>query len=376
MEIAKLLKGHDLFASFSDAELKIIAGALHSKKIPAGEDIILEGDEGVSLFILESGQVEVSKNTLSGQKPTLSTFGPGAVFGEMGMIDEHIRTAGVTAKSDVQLWELSYQSLENISAGVPSIGAKMYKIVAKSLSQKIKATTSELLNVIQSARMAAVGEMSGSVVHEINSPMTVIQLQAESIQKEAKDGHPELVKIERSAEKIVDMVKRIGLIIHSVKTLSRDASADPFEPANVMLMIQQTFELCRARMRDLSIRLEAKISDPTLEWSCRSVQISQVILNLINNSVDAIQSQKEPWIEVEAKAVGDRLEISIVDSGNGIPEKERAKIFQSFYTTKKLGSGTGLGLSIAARIIALHKGSIQVDGNSKNTRFVISLPKL
>ena len=109
--------------------------------------------------------------------------------------------------------------------------------------------------------------------------------------------------------------------------------------------------------------------------NCRSTQIEQVLLNLLSNSYDAIVNTPGPWILIVVKSNGQTAEISVTDSGKGIAPEIVSKIMQPFYTTKEVGKGTGLGLSISLGIIKSHHGEFYYDQNSKNTRFVIQLPK-
>lgn len=108
--------------------------------------------------------------------------------------------------------------------------------------------------------------------------------------------------------------------------------------------------------------------------NCRGVQISQVLLNLLNNAFDAIELLPEKWIKLDAMKMEDTIVIHVTDSGHGIPEEEREKIFQPFYTTKPIGKGTGLGLSLSRKIVQDHKGTLTLDTNSAHTRFVIKIP--
>lgn len=94
----------------------------------------------------------------------------------------------------------------------------------------------------------------------------------------------------------------------------------------------------------------------------------------LNNSHDAVKSLKEKWIHIEANVSDQYVHLSVIDSGTGIPDEVSDKIFRPFFTTKNIGEGTGLGLSISQGIIRSHGGTLQYDGNSPNTKFVISLP--
>ena len=114
--------------------------------------------------------------------------------------------------------------------------------------------------------------------------------------------------------------------------------------------------------------------------NCRSVEISQVLMNLLNNSRDALtmKDSKDPddrWINIVVTDQGENVEINVMDNGNGIPHDVAEKIMQPFFTTKELGKGTGLGLSISRNIIESHKGRFFLDSNSQYTKFTIILPK-
>lgn len=109
---------------------------------------------------------------------------------------------------------------------------------------------------------------------------------------------------------------------------------------------------------------------------CRPVQISQVILNLLNNAYDAIQPLDERWIHIAAFKKDQYIELQITDSGLGIPRDVAEKIMQPFYSTKDVGKGTGLGLSISSGIVRDHGGELVLDVGAKNTRFIVRFPRI
>ncbi|MBY0315470.1 MAG: GHKL domain-containing protein [Bdellovibrionales bacterium] len=112
-----------------------------------------------------------------------------------------------------------------------------------------------------------------------------------------------------------------------------------------------------------------------IKIQCRSVEISQVFLNLLDNAFDAIHQLEEKWVRVELRDLDESIEMSFTDSGWGIPECLKDKIMQPFFTTKEVGKGTGLGLSIAHGIIEAHQGQLFLDSTSTHTRFAVRLPK-
>lgn len=109
---------------------------------------------------------------------------------------------------------------------------------------------------------------------------------------------------------------------------------------------------------------------------CRAVEISQALLNLLSNGLDAVRGQTKPWVRVDVTTEDDHISIAVTDSGAGISPTIRAKMHQPFFTTKEVGKGTGLGLSITKSIVERHGGEFFYDENSANTRFVIKLPRL
>jgi len=113
---------------------------------------------------------------------------------------------------------------------------------------------------------------------------------------------------------------------------------------------------------------------PDIEIECRSVEISQVFLNLINNAADAIRDLDQKWIAVEATVKNNMLEIRLTDSGKGIEPEIAVKMMQPFFTTKPVDQGTGLGLSISSGIIEEHRGRLWLDDEASNTSFVFQVP--
>lgn len=228
------------------------------------------------------------------------------------------------------------------------------------------------INQLNAARLAALGEMAGGIAHEINNPLSIIRAQAEQIRTalERSQATPFLLN---SIERIVKTSDRISTIIKGLKQLSRDSSNDPYESNELIMMIRQLTELSSERLRLYQISLKLECSSDEVFVLCRPVEISQVLLNLINNSIDAIQDSTDPWITIDVSTTDSEAVVRVTDSGHGINPSIIPKITQPFFTTKEVGKGTGLGLSISKKIIEKHQGSFYLDVNSKNTSFVFTL---
>jgi C4-dicarboxylate-specific signal transduction histidine kinase len=110
--------------------------------------------------------------------------------------------------------------------------------------------------------------------------------------------------------------------------------------------------------------------------SCDSVEIEQVMVNLINNAIDAGKNTPEPWVRIHAFDDSDQVVIRVIDSGPGVPAEIEARLFEPFFTTKEVGEGTGLGLSISKGILTQHKASLQLNRAMEHTCFEIRFQRL
>lgn len=232
-------------------------------------------------------------------------------------------------------------------------------------------------SAIGNAKMAALGEMAGGVAHEINNPLTVILGKATRMKKWGPHiPQEDQEKWNKDISVIVKMVERIAKIIKGLRTFSRDAELDPFALVPVQSVIEETLELCSAKFRHKEINIKLELPEEKLSLECRPIQISQVLLNLLNNAFDAVLESEERNILISAKSLpNDWVEIRVTDSGKGIPDAIQSKILQPFFTTKDVGKGTGLGLSISNGIIESHKGKIFLDTEQELTSFVIQVPR-
>lgn len=225
--------------------------------------------------------------------------------------------------------------------------------------------------LVQASKMASLGEMASGIAHEINNPLSIIIAKIAQIRKKRGADHV----LQEDLDKIESTTLRISKIVHGLLTFSRDSKEQNLELIRLSKLIETSLDLVRERLKTKNIEIRITNDLPSdLEVSCRSVQLSQVLINLINNSADAIDSLPTKWIELKFSQIHERLRIEVIDSGAGIPLEIYEKIMQPFFTTKPLGKGTGLGLSISRGIVESHNGTFEIDINHPNTCFVIHLP--
>jgi C4-dicarboxylate-specific signal transduction histidine kinase len=215
------------------------------------------------------------------------------------------------------------------------------------------------------------------VAHEINTPLAIIGMRIEQMEECISDGEPDGIDFMDGLKVIKQTTDRIAKIVSGLRFFAREGRRAEPQKMKASTIVEETLALCQERFANHGVQLEINKDAVynSVEFECRSVEISQVILNLLNNAFDAIEAMREKWIKLDVSEIADCVQISVTDCGPGIPKHVQDKIMQPFFTTKPIGKGTGLGLSISKGIIEDHHGKFYIDNSSPNTKFVILLPK-
>lgn len=230
------------------------------------------------------------------------------------------------------------------------------------------------IQLINASRLASLGEMSAGLAHEINNPLSVILAQTELLQRRLKkEINKNTDAILPVLEKIEQMGLRITRIIKGLSLFAQDGKAYPLKKISLLSVIEESLSFCEARFLKAQIQLNVDV-DPEINIYGRSTQLSQVFLNLLNNSYEALQAQEIRWVQIQARSKENLIEIKVTDSGADLDTAIKDKMMQPFFTTKEPGKGIGLGLSISQGIITDHRGEIYVDPNAVYTTIIIVLP--
>lgn len=232
---------------------------------------------------------------------------------------------------------------------------------------QLKTSQAQLL---QSGKMAAIGELVSGIAHELNNPLAAISLHAELLADE-----DDWAEVKNCARTIKEQTDRAVNIVHNLLSFARK-----HEPKNEVICLNDslsaTLELRRYELNHGNIEIVTELAPDLPLILADNHQLQQVFFNLLTNAEQAIHSvRRQGRISITTRPAGANVRLSLEDNGPGIPADVQARLFEPFFTTKEVGQGTGLGLSICYGIIAEHGGRIFVESDpGHGTAFIIELP--
>ena len=258
--------------------------------------------------------------------------------------------------------------------------AESLQIYHDTLEQKVEERTQELEHsqrqLLQAAKLASVGELASGVAHELNNPAEILLMRTSSLAQEIEQCQLSAETAE-DVEVIQRQVEKISRIVSGLVTFGQRSNAQ-LKPVHLNEIILRTVALTEDLSRSRRVEMVLDLARELPRVQADSAQIGQVLLNLINNAVDAMPEGGKITLSsnlVERKNQGTAVAIAMADSGQGIPDEYLARIFDPFFTTKEVGQGTGLGLSISYGIVEDHGGSIEVESRpGEGSCFTVYLP--
>ena len=286
---------------------------------------------------------------------------------------EHPKSLMLASADRINQEDLNYITLFTDAATLALDNTELYQRLQNSLAS----LNSAQLRLSQSEKLMALGEMATSIAHEIKNPLVSIAGFARRLHKKIPDQSRE----KTYSQIITKEIERLEEIVNNVLSFSR-ADSNKFEPQNLNLLIDETIALFARELKKLEINLEVQLNPEMTAVECDGNQLKQVLINLFNNSIQAMSStstDNEHHILVrtscycDLKRQQERALIEIEDNGKGIQEQFIHDIFNPFFTTKH--DGTGLGLPICHRIILNHQGDIRIHNREgKGVTVSVSLP--
>jgi len=235
---------------------------------------------------------------------------------------------------------------------------------------RLRATQNEL---VQAGKLAALGQMSAAIAHEINQPLGAIRTFMASMKIFVQRG--DLGGVVRNIDLITDLAERMASITGHLKTFARKSEPGHPEPVEVGRALERTLFLLESQIRAAGVRIEKDVA-ANLWVSGHAVQLEQVILNLVRNALDAVTDVDRPWIRIAVGAFDDTVSIAVADNGHGISPQEINQIFDPFFTTKPVGKGLGLGLSISYGIVQEFGGQLHARNRPEGgAELTVELPR-
>ena len=427
--IVERLRDTPLFGGLDDALLVRLVDMGEIVDLAPGEVLIREGDAAEALFVVLSGELDVTKRAGQSEIP-VARVGPGALQGELAALEGGRRLASVTAIGTAEVLRIPVAAVRELLGAGPDVALAVIRTAVSRL-RGMEAMFRER------EKLAGLGTLAAGLAHELNNPaaaaMRAVDGLAESVARAESLPHPtppprppegtttptsaldradrieELASLtgdDETASALVDAgwtrsaleavpadtrpwlaadasvnlllgelrmaVGRISEIVRAVKGYAYLDQA-PVQRIDVREGLEQTLVILRHRLRD-GIDVVSELADDLPEIEAYGSELNQVWTNLVDNAIDAMDGRGSLTLRAERDPDGDGVRVTVCDTGPGVPDEVRERLFEPFYTTKPPGKGTGLGLHISHNVVARHGGRIEVESSPAGTCFEVTLP--
>ncbi|WP_169449535.1 sensor histidine kinase [Oceanobacter kriegii] len=258
----------------------------------------------------------------------------------------------------------------NLTSELTSSNTELQRLVEhyQRTQSELEATQDQL---VQTAKLAVLGELSAGINHELNQPLLALQTYAENSKKLMERGYNEMVS--DNLDEILQITGSMHSIISRLKVFARKSPPEP-RAVEVGEIVQASVGIMGPLLKKAGVELVVDSTHFSAEVMCEPVQVQQVLINLMTNASEAMQGMDSPRVEVRVQHDLNGLRIEVEDNGPGIAEDLRSRIFEPFFTTKS--KGLGIGLALSRRIIETLSGTLTAEAAAEGgTRFVVRLRK-
>ena len=423
--VIDVLKKVEIFKSLPNPIIEELGKKMIFCNFQPDTNIIKQGEKGSSMYVILSGEVKVHDNEY-----TITTLNSGNFFGEFSLLDDEPRSLSVSTLTISDIGNIKQEDFYSVLNKHPEITKDIIKVMLKRLrnqnqqiisqlrekqkeleelvrlrtndlrlkNEDLENTLNELKKtqeqLVQQAKLASLGQITAGIAHEIQNPLNFIN-NFSSISKELADEITAATNSEEQLEiisdlkinlsKIEDHGKRADLIVKGMLMHSKSSKGEK-QMTDIQSLCEQSLNLAynsiSTNFPNLNCNIKKKLADDIPQLNIIPQDLSRVIINIFNNAFYALNQKKKtnksefiPEIDIEIKKNNKSVLISIYDNGIGIPDSDKDKIFQPFFTTKPTGQGTGLGLSTGYEIVKAHGGEIQFKSKENEfTEMTICLP--
>jgi signal transduction histidine kinase len=427
--IVQRLRDTPLFGGLEDAQLVRLVDTGEILDLEPGDKLIREGDQADALYVVLSGELDVTKRSGQSEIP-VARVGPGSLQGEIAALEGGRRLASVTAIGSAEVLNIPVSAIRELLGAGPDVALAVIRTAVTRLR--------EMESLFREReKLAGLGTLAAGLAHELNNPaaaaMRAIDGLADAVARAESLPHPtppprppeqaappsssleradridELARLagdDEAASALVDAgwtpsaiealpsevvpwvaadasvnlllgelrmaVGRISEIVRAVKGYAYLDQA-PVQRVDVRVGLEETLVILRHRLRD-GIEVVREVADDLPEIEAYGSELNQVWTNLVDNAVDAMDGRGTLTLRAQPDPNGDGVQVEVCDTGPGVPDEVRERLFEPFYTTKPPGKGTGLGLHISHNVVARHGGRFEVESSPAGTCFEVSLP--
>ena len=253
--------------------------------------------------------------------------------------------------------------------------AKMRQRSREELERLVEERTRDLRTaqdgLVQSAKLAALGQMSAALAHEINQPLTAQRMQLATLRLLLDHGRVD--DAYKALKPVDDMLTRMAALTGHLKTFARKSPSGLRERLDLAAVVDQSLQLLDARLRDEQVSTVLHLTRPA--WvRGDAIRLEQVLINLLRNALDAMQDKPCKRLEIRLQADEQLWRLSVSDNGGGIADEHLPKVFDPFFTTKPVGDGLGIGLAVSFAIVHESGGRLSVENQGNGAAFTMTLP--
>ncbi len=357
------LQGSRLFEGVGPEHLEEIGAKIDLVQLEAGDLLFREGDHGDCFYIVCEGSVCISKLGRAGKQETLRYMRPRDFFGEMALIDGQPRSAQALAVEPTLLGRIDRESFDRILAIAPR---QLHVNFLRSVVERLREINAQFITeLMRNERLALVGSMANTIIHDLKNPISIIQSCAEILRMKVKD--PAVTKftrmIDRASSSMLDMTQEILDFARGESSLHLQRSPVSAVLDEIDLQLEHTVPENITLIRDVDIQADIIVDVG---------RFARLILNLIKNALEAMPDGGVLRFAVLKR--NQRIVFRVSDTGCGIPEELQNQVFEPFVTFGK-SKGTGLGMAIVKSVTEAHGGSVTLHSEvGVGTELEVSLP--
>jgi signal transduction histidine kinase len=359
------VRANRFLESFSDAGRERLIGHLIYQDLAPGEYLFREGDPAEGVCLMIEGQVEIIK-TAGDREQFLGVFGAGDFLGEVAVLDGHGRSTDGRAHGPASIaWIPTVDLFDVLTTEPVTVTLQLFQSVLSLLRQTNDRYVGE---VVHKEKLSLIGEMAGSMMHDIRTPVQVILSSVDLLRMTHSD--PETVdcckKMEIQCDRLVAMA---GELLE----FSRGETTLKLERTDTTTLLRQFLAFHEEAFRPVGVTFN--VADEPADIEVDSMRLLRVLQNLTSNAVEALTSRPGGIVDLRAWVRDSVLHLSVRDNGPGITPEVQSRIFDPFVTHGKKG-GTGLGLAIVKNVITAHRGKIVFETEAgQGTEFLIRIPQ-